>query len=135
MFSGVFRTCEMVGEETIKLNQQKEQLDSLFTADPNIPGDQKRFHDDIATTYHHSMQHCNVTNLQGSDMPNSPGGGNYIRAPELILWTSRHLIKYWLVPSIPLSLEEVQPFEKLLSHFRGLIECLDKLSRTMQMRS
>ncbi|ORX93695.1 hypothetical protein BCR34DRAFT_608482 [Clohesyomyces aquaticus] len=55
---------------------------SLFTADSNIPGGQKRFDDDIATTHHHSMQHRNVTNLQSSDMPNSPGGGNYSRTPE-----------------------------------------------------
>ncbi|ORY16227.1 hypothetical protein BCR34DRAFT_584447 [Clohesyomyces aquaticus] len=45
----------------------------------------------------------------------------------LVLWISRRLIKYWLGPSIPLSLEEVQPFEKLLYHVRELIKYLDRL--------
>ncbi|KAF2467521.1 uncharacterized protein BDR25DRAFT_63218 [Lindgomyces ingoldianus] len=56
---------------------------SIFTADSNIPGGQKRFEDDIPTTHHHSMQHRNVTNLQSADLPNSPGSGNYSRTPEL----------------------------------------------------
>ena len=41
------------------------------------------FEKDIPTTHHHSMQHRNVTSLQGVEHPASPGSGNYSRTPEL----------------------------------------------------
>ncbi|KAH7123923.1 hypothetical protein B0J11DRAFT_325515 [Dendryphion nanum] len=57
---------------------------SIFTTDSNLPSGQKRLgDDDITTTHHHSMQHRNVTSLQGVDIPGSPAGGNYSRTPEL----------------------------------------------------
>lgn len=55
---------------------------SIFTTDSNIPTGQKRFDEDIPT-HHHSMQHRNVTNLQGADHASAPGSGNYSRTPEL----------------------------------------------------
>lgn len=57
---------------------------SIFTTDSNLPSGQKRLgDDDITTTHHHSMQHRNLTSLQGPDMPGTPTGGNYSRTPEL----------------------------------------------------
>ncbi|KAF2013111.1 hypothetical protein BU24DRAFT_230347 [Aaosphaeria arxii CBS 175.79] len=57
---------------------------SIFTTDSGLPTGQKRLGDeDIGTTHHHSMQHRNVTSLQGGDIPGTPTGGNYSRTPEL----------------------------------------------------
>jgi hypothetical protein len=58
---------------------------SIYTADSTLPAGQKRFDDDLQHTHHHSIQHRSVTSLQATDQgtPQTPGGGNYSRTPEL----------------------------------------------------
>jgi hypothetical protein len=59
---------------------------SIYTADSTLPPGQKRFDDDIQhTTHHHTIQHRSVTSLHPADpgTPQTPGGGNYSRTPEL----------------------------------------------------